>query len=173
VDSADLGSKVRDVPDFPVPGVSFKDVSPLLADAEGLRRCVRLLAGWARSRRPDLIVACEARGFTVASGMAYELGCGFVAARRPGKLPRETVRADYTLEYGSGSLELQRDAISPRARILLHDDVLAVGGTASAVAGLVEELGGVVVGATFLAEITALRGRDRLARYDVHSLIEY
>jgi adenine phosphoribosyltransferase len=173
VTTDELRKRVREVPDYPVAGVSFKDVTPLLADREALATSIRLLADWARPRSPELVVGCEARGFTVGAGIAYELGCGFAAARRPGKLPTETVRADYRLEYGSNTLELQEDAIRPGARVVIHDDILAVGGTTSAVAELVEKLGGTVAGITFLAEIAALGGRERLAGYDVHALISY
>lgn len=134
---------------------------------------MRLLARWARSRGPDLVIGGEARGFVVGAAMAYALGCGFAPARRPGKLPLETRRADYQLEYGSNSLELQADAVSPGARVVIHDDVLATAGTSLAITGLVEELGGEIVGVTFLSEVEALRGRERLAQYEVCSLIRY
>ena len=169
---AALRARIREVPDYPLPGVSFKDVSPLLEDPETLRESVRRLVAWARPHGPGFVVGCEARGFTVGSALAYELGCGFVAARRPGKLPGESTRADYTLEYGTNALELQADAIPRNARVIIHDDVLALGGTAGAVAGLVASLGAIVVGFAFLVEIKSLGGRDRLGA-DVYSLIEF
>lgn len=169
----DLRSRIKEVPDFPRPGIDFKDVMPLLADAEALREAVEALAAYGEPRRPDLILGAEARGFILGGALACRLGCGFIAARKPGKLPRETVSAEYALEYGTDSLELQADAVTSGARVLIHDDVLATGGTARAKVALVERLGGVVVGAAFLVELAFLGGREKLAGYDVHALIEY
>ena len=169
----DLKAKIRDVPDFPEPGIVFKDMMPLLADAASLREATELLAEWAEPRKPDLILGAEARGFILGASVAYKLGCGFVAARRPGKLPWKTVSATYALEYGENTLELHADAISDGARVLVHDDVLATGGTAAATARLVERLGGTVVGFGFVIELAFLRGRDRLVGYDATSLITY
>src|SRR5947208_13334897 len=169
----DLRSKVRDVPDFPQPGVVFKDVMPLLADAEALHQTIDGLAGWAREKKPDLILGAEARGFILGPAIANEIGCGFVAARRPGKLPPETVSATYALEYGQNALEVHPEMIGHGARVLVHDDVLATGGTVEAIAGLVESLGGEVVGCAFIIELTFLEGRERLLKYDLHALIEY
>lgn len=146
---------------------------PLLADAEALRETVDRMAEWGTDRRPGVVVGGEARGFLVGAALAYKLGCGFVPARRPGKLPLETVAAEYSLEYGTNVLELQRDAIAGGARVLIHDDVLATGGTARALADLVEQLGGTVVGLAFLIELTFLTGRERIRDYDVLSLIQY
>ena len=171
--TVDLRSKVRDVPDFPQPGVVFKDVMPLLADAEALHQTIEGLAEWAREKEPDLVVGAEARGFILGAAIAHELGCGFVAARRPGKLPPETVGATYALEYGQNSLELHPDLIGEGARVMIHDDVLATGGTVEAVAKLVEQLGGEVVGCCFIIELTFLGGRERLSEYDLHALIDY
>jgi adenine phosphoribosyltransferase len=171
--AVDLRSKVRDVPDFPQPGVVFKDVMPLLADADALNQTIEGLAAWARTKGPDLILGAEARGFILGAAIAHEVGCGFLAARRPGKLPPETVGATYALEYGQNSLELHPDLIQEGARILIHDDVLATGGTVEAVARLVERLGGEIVGCCFIIELTFLGGRERLADYDLHALIEY
>lgn len=171
--AADLKTKVRDVPDFPQAGVVFRDIMPLLADPEALRHTIGELAGWAAEREPDLILGAEARGFILGAAIAREVGCGFVAARRPGKLPPETVSATYTLEYGQNALELDPSMIPSGARVLIHDDVLATGGTVAAIAGLVESLGGVIVGACFIIELEFLGGRERLGRYDVHSLIPY
>jgi adenine phosphoribosyltransferase len=169
----DLKAMVREVPDWPTPGVSFKDVSPLLADPEALAQLVDELAEWCRERRPDLIVGAEARGFILGAAIAKEVDCGFVPARRPGKLPPETLTATYQLEYGENTLELHKEAIGRGARVVIHDDVLATGGTVEAIAGLVNQLGGEVVGICFISELTFLEGRKRLADYDLHALITY
>lgn len=169
----DLKSVIRDVPDFPKPGVVFKDIMPLLADASALQETVDRLAGWARPRKPDLILGAEARGYITGGALAYVLGCGFVAARKPGKLPWRTVAARYALEYGFDTLELHADAISGGQRVLIHDDVLATGGTSKATVELVEQLGGEVVGLPFIIELEFLGGRDKLTGYDVFSLIRY
>jgi adenine phosphoribosyltransferase len=169
----DLKSKIRDVPDFPTAGIGFKDIMPLLADPEALHEAIERMAEWAGPRRPELVVGGEARGFFLGAALAYRLGCGFVPARRPGKLPLETIRREYELEYGSNVLELQADALAGETRVLIHDDVLATGGTARAMAELVEHLGGEVVGFTFLIELAFLNGRERLPGYDVCALIEY
>jgi adenine phosphoribosyltransferase len=169
----DLKAKIRDVPDFPKPGVVFKDIMPLLGDPDGLRATIDLLAEWAEPRKPDLILGAEARGYITGGALACRLGCGFVAARKPGKLPWRTVAAKYALEYGFDQLEIHADSIRPGQRVLVHDDVLATGGTAKATVELVEQLGGEVVGLPFLIELTFLNGRERLLGYDVVSLIEY
>ena len=169
----DLSAKIRDVPDFPKDGIVFKDVMPLIADAEYFRETIRQLAEWARPREPDLILGAEARGFIFGAALAYELGAGFIAARKPGKLPWETVTAIYELEYGTDSLEMHRDAVQPGSKVIVLDDVLATGGTAKAKVELVEGLGGTVVGVLFVIELTFLHGRERLAGHDVHSLIQY
>jgi adenine phosphoribosyltransferase len=169
----DLKAKIRDVPDFPKPGIVFKDIMPLLADAAALEETVDLLAEWARPRKPDLILGAEARGFITGGALACKLGCGFVAARKPGKLPWRTVSAKYALEYGFDSLEVHADAIVRGQRVLVHDDVLATGGTARAKVDLVEQLGGVVVGVAFIISLDFLNGRNRLEGYDVTSLIQY
>jgi adenine phosphoribosyltransferase len=169
----DLRDRIRDVPDFPTQGVVFKDLMPLLADSEYFAETIRRLAAWAGPREPDLVLGAEARGFIFGGALAYALGAGFVAARKPGKLPRETVEATYSLEYGTDSLHLHRDAVPPDARVVIIDDVLATGGTARAKIELAEELGGIVVGVLFVIELTFLEGRSRLPGYDVHSLITY
>ena len=169
----DFTTRVREVPDFPEPGVGFKDISPLLLDCEALQQAVGQLADWTREREADLVLGAEARGFWLGAAIAVEAGCGFVAARRPGKLPPETVSATYALEYGQNSLEVAADAIGGGARVVIHDDVLATGGTVNAIAGLVEQLGGEVVGINFVIDLTFLKGRERLAQYDVCSLMEY
>jgi adenine phosphoribosyltransferase len=169
----DLKAKIRDVPDFPEPGIVFKDIMPLLADAATLRETVDLLADWVAPRKPDVILGAEARGFILGAALAYKLGCGFVAARRPGKLPWKTVSATYALEYGENALELHADAISRGQRVLVHDDVLATGGTAKAICDLSAQLGGEIVGVAFVIELAFLEGRQHLEDYDVYSLITY
>ena len=169
----DLRDRIRDVPDFPSPGIVFKDLMPLIADPEYFAESIRLLADWARPRNPDLILGAEARGFIFGAALAYELGAGFIAARKPGKLPRETVEATYDLEYGTDSLQIHRDAVHAGARVIVLDDVLATGGTARAKVELVEGLGGTVAGALFVIELDFLDGRERLSGYDVHSLVRY
>lgn len=169
----DLRSLVREVDDFPEPGIGFKDITPLLLDPAALRQAVDGLAAWTAEREPDLVLGAEARGFILGAAIAKEAGCGFVPARRPGKLPPETVTARYLLEYGENALEVAADAIADGARVVIHDDVLATGGTVEAIGGLVEQLGGKVVGVNFVIELTFLEGRKRLGNYDIYSLIEY
>ncbi len=169
----DLRSLVREVQDFPTPGVGFKDVTPLLANAAALRQTVGELATWVKAKHADIVLGAEARGFWIGAAIAAEAGVGFVPARRPGKLPPETVSARYVLEYGENALELHPELISKGARVVIHDDVLATGGTVEAIRGLVEQLGGVVVGACFIIELGFLGGRERLAGIDLHALIEY
>jgi adenine phosphoribosyltransferase len=171
--AVDLKTKIREVPDFPTPGVGFKDITPLLADREALQQTIDELAGWVREKDPDLVLGAEARGFILGAAIANAAGCGFVPARRPGKLPPETVAATYFLEYGENVLELHPDLIPAGARVVIHDDVLATGGTVEAIKGLVERLGGEVVGACFIIELTFLGGRDKLDGLDAHALISY
>jgi adenine phosphoribosyltransferase len=171
--AVDLRALVREIPDFPRPGIGFKDITPVLADPAGLDAAVTGLAEQARPLDVDIVIGAEARGFLLGAALARDLGAGFVLARKPGKLPRQTVRAEYLLEYGTDALELHSDAVSHGARVLVHDDLLATGGTAKALCDLVEQLGGTVVGCGFLIELTFLGGRARLAGYDVHSLIQY
>ena len=171
--AVDLRSKIRDIPDFPKPGIVFKDIMPLLADAEALQTAVDELAEWARPLEIDYVVGAEARGFILGSALAYNLGCGFIAARKPGKLPYLTVGAKYALEYGFDALEMHVDAVPRGARVLVHDDLLATGGTAKAKIDLVEQLGAEVVGLAFVVELSFLGGRDKLYPYRVHSLIQY
>jgi adenine phosphoribosyltransferase len=169
----DLKSLVREVPDFPKPGIGFKDITPLLVDPEALKQTVGELAAWSQERGPDLVLGAEARGFWLGAAIACEIGCGFVPARRPGKLPPETVAARYALEYGENALEVNSHTISEGARVIIHDDVLATGGTVEAIAGLVEQLGGHVVGINFVIELSFLEGRQKLEQYDLFSLISY
>ena len=168
-----LKAKVRDVPDWPQEGVIFRDIMPLLADPQALRETIDRIGDWAEERRPDIVVGGEARGFFIGSAVAYRLGCGFVPARRPGKLPLTTIGEEYALEYGTNALELQSDAFEGGSRVLIHDDVLATGGTSKAMAKLVEQLGGEVVGMAFIIELDFLSGREQIAEYDVFSLIHY
>jgi len=169
----DLKSRIREVPDFPEPGVGFKDITPLLLDPTALKQAVVELAAWTAERQPDLVLGAEARGFLLGAAIALEVGCGFVPARRPGKLPPETVMAKYVLEYGENALEVNAAAIGRGTRVVIHDDVLATGGTVKAIAGLVERLGGEVVGVNFVIELTFLKGRQKLAGYDMLSLLSY
>jgi adenine phosphoribosyltransferase len=169
----DLRDRIRDVPDFPTEGVVFKDLMPLIADPDYFAETIGQLSDWARPREPDLIFGAEARGFIFGAALAYALHAGFIAARKPGKLPRETVEATYALEYGTDSLQVHRDAVPPGARVIVLDAVLATGGTAHAKVELVESLGGVVAGLLFVIELDFLGGRERLEGYDVHSLIHY
>jgi adenine phosphoribosyltransferase len=169
----DLAALIRDIPDFPKPGIGFKDITPLLADPAGLDAAVTALAEHARPLEVEVVIAAEARGFLLGTALARELGAGFVLARKPGKLPYTTVRAEYLLEYGTDALELHSDAVASGARVLVHDDLLATGGTARALCELVEQLDGRVVGCSFLVELAFLHGRERLAGYDVHSLVRY
>lgn len=169
----DLRAHVRDIPDFPNPGVVFKDISPLLLDAEALDTAVARLAELAMPLGIDYVVAAEARGFILGGALSRALHAGFVPARRPGKLPHETVSAEYALEYGTNTLEIHADALSGGARVLVHDDVLATGGTAAALCELTERLGGEVAACAFLIELGFLGGRDRLAGHRVLALIEY
>jgi adenine phosphoribosyltransferase len=167
-----LAEKIRDVPDFPQPGVVFKDIMPLLADPAALRQTIEELGAWAKTREPDLVLGAEARGFILGAAIAHEIGSGFVAARRPGKLPPETVSATYALEYGQNALELHPEMIGRGARVLIHDDVLATGGTVEAIGQLVEQLGGEVVGCCFIIDLTFLGGRERLSKYELFALID-
>jgi len=169
----DLKERVRDVPDWPEPGVVFRDITPLLRDPEALDKTVDELAEWGKERKPDVVLGAEARGFILGAAIAREIGCGFVPARRPGKLPPETVGATYALEYGQNTLELHPETIRKGDRVLIHDDVLATGGTVEAIAGLVESLDAEIVGLAFIIELTFLGGRERLKKYDFRSLITY
>ena len=168
-----LRARVRDIPDFPAPGIVFKDITPLMASPDGLEQAVSGLAEYARPLNVDVVVAAEARGFLLGPALALALGAGFVLARKPGKLPYDTVSAEYLLEYGTDQLELHSDAVARGARVLVHDDLLATGGTARALCELVEQLGGDVVGCGFLIELGFLDGRQQLVPRDVHALLRY
>ena len=164
-------SLIVDVPDFPQPGILFRDVTPLLESGEGLRTAVDALAG--AFTNIDVVAGIESRGFIFGAPVAYALGVGMVAVRKPGKLPRATASADYALEYGTNTLQLHRDAVKPGQRVLIVDDVLATGGTAAATVALIEELGAEVAGVAVLIELTALGGRARLGEIPLKSLISY
>jgi adenine phosphoribosyltransferase len=168
-----LAAKIRDVPDFPQPGVLFRDITTLLQDGAAFRQAIDEL--YERCRRHDAtkIVGIESRGFIFATPLAYRLGVGFVPARKLGRLPAPTVRAEYQLEYGVNTVEMHRDAITPGERVLIVDDLLATGGTCGAAIRLVEQLGGVVAALVFLAELTFLDGRARLQGYDIETVIRY
>jgi adenine phosphoribosyltransferase len=164
---------VRDIPDFPRPGIVFKDITPLLLNPIALDASVSRLEHFARPLQVDLVIAAEARGFILGGALARALGAGFVPARKRGKLPSETVRAEYALEYGIDALEVHADALAGGARVLIHDDLLATGGTAEALADLVQRLGAQIVACVFLIELTFLGGRARLAPHHVHSEIAF
>ncbi len=168
-----LTDLVRDIDDFPTPGVSFRDITPLLGDGDGFARAINELAGRFDDVPADRVLGMEARGFIIAAPVAYRMGAGFVPVRKAGKLPWAVVREEYSLEYGRDKLEIHRDAIHPGERILVIDDVLATGGTAAATVRLVEALGGVVLGVGVLIELEDLGGRARLEGHRVESLARY
>ncbi|MBI1940062.1 MAG: adenine phosphoribosyltransferase [Acidobacteria bacterium] len=169
----DLKKLIREVPDFPKPGILFYDITTLLKDPVGLHRAVDALADHYVDRKIDRVVGIEARGFIFAPMVAYRLNAGFVPVRKPKKLPAEVARATYNLEYGQDSLEIHRDAVNKGEEVLIIDDLLATGGTAAAVAQLVESLGGHVSGIGFLIELEFLKGREKLSRYELHSVLKY
>lgn len=169
----DLDKYMRHIPGFPKEGILFHDITPLLQEAQALAFAVDALAGYAKTRQIDMVLGAEARGFILGAAVAYATGVGFAAARKPGKLPWKVNRCEYALEYGTDALEMHADAIKPGQRVLIHDDLLATGGTAKAKIQLVEEAGGVVAGLAFIVELTDLGGRERLQGYDVFSLLDY
>ena len=171
--TVDLAAFVRDIPDFPRPGIVFKDITPLLLDAGALGAAVAELATLARPLTVDFVLAAEARGFILGGALARALDAGFIPARKPGKLPSATITAQYALEYGIDALEVHSDALAGGARVLVHDDLLATGGTARALCELVVGLGAEVVACSFLIELSFLGGRRKLAPYPVHALIDY
>ncbi|MBP1925010.1 adenine phosphoribosyltransferase [Sedimentibacter acidaminivorans] len=169
----DLKNKIRVIEGFPTDGISFKDITTLLQDAEGLKQCINQMADKFKDLHVDIIVGPESRGFIFATPLAYLLGTGFVPVRKPGKLPAESIKYEYELEYGKDSLEIHKDSIKPGQKVLIIDDLLATGGTMVAAAKLVEQLGGEVVGLGFLIELMDLRGREKLSKYRVESLVKY
>ena len=168
-----LKSKIRDVPDFPKPGVVFRDITPLLADAQAFRSALDLLGDRYQGQGVDVVVGVEARGFIVGSALAYKLGAGHVIIRKAGKLPFKTHRAIYQLEYGTDTLEIHEDAFHPGARVLIADDVLATGGTVAAAIDLVKKVGGEILELAFLVELTFLKGREKIQDYPIFSVIKY
>ncbi len=169
----DLTAFIRSVPDFPKKGIVFRDITTLLKDRRAFARAVDLLYEHYRGTPIDKVVSIESRGYILGAPLAYRLGAGFVPIRKPGKLPAETLRQDYDLEYGKDAVEIHRDAIGAGERVLLHDDLLATGGTAVSACQLVEKLGGRVAGVSFLIELAFLGGRKRLSSYEIFSLIRY
>lgn len=168
-----LKEKIRVIENFPKEGISFKDITTLIGDGEGLKASIDAIVDYLKDKNIDLIVGPEARGFIFGVPVAYALGVGFVPVRKPGKLPAETISVTYDLEYGSDEIQIHKDAIKPGQRIAIVDDLLATGGTVEAVTKLVEQAGGIVASVDFVTELTDLRGRDKLQGYDVMSLVEY
>jgi adenine phosphoribosyltransferase len=169
----DLDQFIRHIPGFPREGILFHDITPLLQEPEALKSAVDRLAEFAKAQRMDLVLGAEARGFILGAALAYATGTGFACARKPGKLPWKVNRCEYALEYGTDVLEMHADAIKPGQRVLIHDDLLATGGTAKAKIQLVEEAGGIVAGLAFIVELTELGGREKLEGYEVFSLLQY
>lgn len=168
-----FASHIRDVPDFPKPGILFKDISPLLGDAKAFGHCVDALAEHARELNAEVIVGMESRGFIFGAPLALKLGVPFVPARKPGKLPAKCVKVEYTLEYGTDTLEMHEDAFEKGARVLVVDDLIATGGTAAATAELIEKVGGTLAGYLFVIELTFLDGRKKLGESPIRALIKY
>ena len=168
-----FSSLIRNIPDFPLPGVQFKDITPLLQDAAAFRQVIDELAGRYEGQRVDLVAGVESRGFIFSAPVAYRLGAGLIPIRKPGKLPAETIEVAYSLEYGTNTLQVHRDALRPGTRVLLVDDLLATGGTIRAAAQLMDQLGGEVVELAFVIELAFLHGRDNLAQYPIFSLVQY
>ena len=168
-----LKTLIREVPDFPKPGINFYDITTLLKDKAGFKAVIDTLCEYYRDTKIDVVLGIEARGFIIAPAVAYALGYGFIPVRKEKKLPAERARIEYALEYGTDVLEIHKDAITPGQNVLIIDDVLATGGTAAAVAKLVEMLSGKVAGLGFILELDFLKGREKLAGYDVYSLLEY
>ncbi len=171
--AADLARLIRDVPDFPKPGILFRDITPLLRDPAGLSLAVEFMTQPYRDRHIDVVVGAESRGFIFATAVARNLSAGFVPIRKPGKLPARKIAVTYQLEYGTDTLEIHADAITPGQRVLMVDDLLATGGTMKACCELVEQIGGQIVGIEVLIELAGLRGRETLARWPVHGILRY
>jgi adenine phosphoribosyltransferase len=169
----DLSDLVRTIPDFPLPGIQFKDITTLLGNGPAFKQVIKSFADRYRDRGIEAVAGVESRGFIFSAPLAYELGAGLVPIRKPGKLPAETYQMEYELEYGTNKLEIHRDAFKPGARVLLIDDLLATGGTIAAASHLIEQVGGVVAELAFLIELNFLHGRDRLKKYPIFSLIQY
>jgi adenine phosphoribosyltransferase len=169
----DLKKLIREVPDYPKPGILFYDVTTLLKDKKGFHTLIDRLCDHYKGHTIDLVAGIEARGFIFAPALAYSLGAGFVPVRKPKKLPAKTSSISYALEYGTDTLEIHEDAVKPSNRVIICDDLLATGGTAAATAKLIQQLGGIVEGAAFAVELTFLKGRQKLNGFDVFSLIQY
>jgi len=172
-DIAALRRAIRDIPNFPKPGIVFKDITPLLSNGELFGRTIDILAERYRSQKIDTVLGIESRGFVIGAALAYELGAGFCIVRKPGKLPYETHSASYELEYGTDSLEIHIDALPANARVIIADDLIATGGTAAATAQLVSKLGGEVVECAFVIELSFLKGREKLKPHEVYSILRY
>lgn len=168
-----LKDRIRVIEGFPKAGISFKDITTILQDGEAFKYTIDKLTEFVKDKKIDVVVGPEARGFLLGTPIAYNLGIGFVPIRKPGKLPADTIRYEYKLEYGDDALEIHKDAIKPGQRVLIVDDLLATGGTIGSVAKLVEQLGGVVVALNFIVELTGLNGRDKLKEYEVNSIVQY
>ena len=169
----DLKGRIRDIPNFPKPGILFRDITPLLADGESFCQAIDYIGERYQDKKVDVVVGVEARGFIMGAALAYKLQAGNIMIRKPGKLPYKTHRTTYALEYGTDSLEIHQDAFKPGQRVLIADDLLATGGTVSAAVSLVKQLGGEIVELAFLIELTALKGREKLKGYSVFSLLQY
>ena len=172
-DLAGIRSAIRDIPDFPKPGIVFKDITPLLSNGTLFKKTIDLIAERYQGRKIDIVLGIESRGFIVGAALAYKLGAGFSVVRKPGKLPYQTHRASYELEYGTDALEIHIDGIPPQARVVIADDLIATGGTAAATAELVTKLGGTVVECAFVIELAFLKGREKLRPYGVYSVLQY
>ena len=164
---------IKNVPNFPIEGIQFKDITPLIGDAHAFKAAVDELTAFAKQKEANVVIGPDARGFIIGSPVAYALNAGFVPVRKPGKLPREVLTYDYSLEYGTNTLCMHKDAIKPGDKVVIMDDLLATGGTVEATVKLVEEAGGVVVGLGFMIELVALKGRDKIKDYDVKVLMKY
>lgn len=169
----DLNSKIRTIPDFPKKGIMFKDITTALKDPEALAFCVDEFYKTYRDQGITKVIGIESRGFIIGAALAYRLGAGFVPIRKPGKLPSSVIRAEYQLEYGVDSIEIHTDAVQKGEKVLLHDDVLATGGTMQAACKLVEQLGGKIIGVSFIIELAFLKPRLKLPQYQIHSLVKY
>jgi len=173
ISEATVKELIRDIPDFPAPGVLFRDITPILQDPKAFHEVICSMVECVKPMKPDVIVGIESRGFIIGAPVALELGVGFVPVRKAGKLPADTIKAEYALEYGTSVVEIHRDAIEPGMRVAIVDDLLATGGTARAAIQLIEELGGTVAGISFLIELVFLKGRKLLDGYDVCTIVSY
>ena len=173
ISEATVKALIRDIPDFPAPGVLFRDITPILQDPKAFHEVICSMVECVKPMKPDVIVGIESRGFIIGAPVALELGVGFVPVRKAGKLPADTIKAEYALEYGTSVVEIHRDAIEPGMRVAIVDDLLATGGTARAAIQLIEELGGTVAGISFLIELVFLKGRKLLDGYDVCTIVSY